>query len=283
MTIGQEGIGAPAGAPTLVAFGCPNCGWTGEFDNRFTQWCESCGFNADTEPQKPRKRWAARREARARARAEQLCEELSTAGDLRPTSAARIAVFVVATLVHLVTVALVIASILAIRTWSAKYWWGWPLGGIGILVAIGVRPQLWRVLRKPRGMEACMTRAQAPALFGLLDRCAAQVQAPVPDYVLMDSRFNATTRNIGLRRERLLTLGVPLWAVLDGPERVALLGHELGHHVNRDLTRTVWAVTARRSLLEWIKLFNPGESARERILRRRLRRSGTLESLSHSA
>lgn len=116
MSIGQEGIGASADAPAMVAFGCPNCGWTGEFDHRFTQWCEGCGFNAETAPQKPEKRWAARRNARARARAEQLCEQLTAAQDLRPTSATGVAVTAVSTLVHLVTVAVVVASVLAIRT-----------------------------------------------------------------------------------------------------------------------------------------------------------------------
>ncbi|HEU5428542.1 MAG TPA: M48 family metalloprotease [Actinocrinis sp.] len=281
MTIGQEGTGTPIDAPALVAFGCPNCGRTGEIDARFVQWCESCGFNADTAPEKPEKRRAARRKARARARAEKLCDQLTTAEDLRPTSATGIAVTVVSTLVHLVTVALVIGSVLAVQTWAPKYWWGWPLGVLGILVAIAVRPQLWGVLRKPRDMDQnCLTRDRAPALFGLLDRCAAQSAAPVPDYVLMDTRFNAATRSIGLRRKKLLTLGVPLWVVLSGPERVALLGHELGHHVNRDVTHGIWATTARRSLVEWIRMFNPRESVRDRFARRRLGRSGLLESLA---
>lgn len=281
MTIGQEGTGAPIDAPALVAFGCPNCGWTGEFDARFVQWCESCGFNADTAPEEQEKRRAARRRERSRARAERLCEQLATAEDLRPTSATGIAVTVLSTLVHLVTVAVVVGSVLAVKTWAPKYWWGWPLGVLGILVAIAVRPQLRSVLRKPRDMdENCLTREKAPALFGLLDRCAAQLSAPIPDYVLMDTRFNAATRSIGLRREKLLTLGVPLWVVLSGPERVALLGHELGHHVNRDVTHGVWATTARRSLLEWIRMFNLRESVRDRFARRRLGRSGPLESLA---
>lgn len=69
MTTSQEGIGAPKDAPTLVAFGCPNCGWSGEFDTRFVQWCAGCGFNADTTPEKAEKRRVARRRERARARA----------------------------------------------------------------------------------------------------------------------------------------------------------------------------------------------------------------------
>jgi Zn-dependent protease with chaperone function len=281
VTIGQEGTGALTGTPTLVAFGCPNCGWTGEFDARFVQWCEGCGFNADSAPDKPEKPRVARRRERARTRAEQQCEQLITAEDLRPTSATGIAVTIAATLVHLATVMLVIGSILAIKTWSGKYWWGWPLGIFGILLALAVRPQPLRVLRKPRGLdESCLTRDKAPALFGLLDRCAAQLKAPVPDYVFVDAQFNASTRDIGLRRKKLLTLGVPLWSVLTGPERVALLGHEIGHQVNRDVTHGLWAMMARRSLAEWVKMFNPRESGFERFARRQRERSGLIQTLA---
>lgn len=281
MTMGMEGAHAPVGAPTLVAFGCPNCGWTGEFDTRFTRWCESCGLNADPAPPTPEKRWAARRKQRARVRAEKLCDQLTAARDLRPASATGVMVTVVSTLVHLVTLGVVIASLLVIRTWSATYWWAWALGGFGMLVAIVVRPRLWRALRKPKGLEeACLTRETAPSLFALLELCAAQLSAPVPDYVQMSSAFNAGTRDFGLRRRKLLTLGVPLWTVLTGPQRIALLGHELAHHVNRDVAHGLWATTARRSLIEWIKLFNPRESRRERIVRRRTAGIRPIESLA---
>lgn len=182
---------------------------------------------------------------------------------------------------HLVTVVLVIGSILAIKTWSGKYWWGWPLGIFGLSLALAVRPQLWGVLRKPHGLdESCLTREKAPALFGLLDRCAAQLKAPVPDYVLVDADFNASTWDVGLRRKKLLILGLPLWSILSGPQRVALLGHEMGHHVNRDVTHGLWTMMARRSLVEWVKIFNPRESGFERLARRQRERVGIIQSLA---
>lgn len=159
-----------------MAFGCPSCGWSGEFDTRFTQWCENCGYNADPAPPAPEKRWAAWRKQRARVRAQKLCDQLTAAQDLRPTSVTGVAVTVVSTLVHLVTLAIVIASFIVVWTWSAKYWWAWVLGGFGILLAITVRPQLWRALRKPKSLEErSLTRETAPALFALLERCAAQL------------------------------------------------------------------------------------------------------------
>ena len=209
-------------------FECPDCGWSGEFDNRFAQWCERCGFNAESAPPEPDKRWTARRKGRARARAKELCDQLATAPDLRPTSAAGIAVTVASTLVHLMTAGLVVASVLVIDTWSANYWWARVAGAFGILTAIVVRPQLGRLLREPKGLDESLTRETAPALFALLERCAAPLRAPVPEYVVLNGSFNAETGAAGLRRRKYLVLGVPLWSALTGPQRVALLGHELG-------------------------------------------------------
>src|ERR1700741_3613513 len=87
VTISGAGPGTAVDAPKSVAFACPECGWTGEFDSRFTQWCEKCGFNADPAPPNEGKRRSTRRTARERARAEEQCERLSAAQELRPTSA----------------------------------------------------------------------------------------------------------------------------------------------------------------------------------------------------
>ena len=59
---------------------------------------------------------------------------------------------------------------------------------------------------------------------------------------------------------------------------MALLGHELAHHVNRDVTHGLLATTARRSLAEWMKLFNPRETRRDRFATRRLGRGAGFAS-----
>ncbi|HEY7296021.1 MAG TPA: M48 family metalloprotease [Dehalococcoidia bacterium] len=48
---------------------------------------------------------------------------------------------------------------------------------------------------------------------------------------------NAAFGRMGWRRRRVLLLGQPLPLTLDSQERVALLGHELGHGVNGDAVR----------------------------------------------
>jgi hypothetical protein len=104
----------------------------------------------------------------------------------------------------------------------------------------------------------------APSFYALLDRCAAEIGCAVPERVRFDARFNASTGRFGLRGRTTLTLGLPLWTVASGPERVALLGHELAHQVNGDATHGLWADSARRSLDEWMRLLNPRQTRLER-------------------
>ncbi|WP_328822533.1 M48 family metalloprotease [Micromonospora rubida] len=55
----------------------------------------------------------------------------------------------------------------------------------------------------------------------------------------MDGALNAYATAVGPRRRRVLCLGLPLWGSLPAQERVALLGHELGHFVNGDPRRSL--------------------------------------------
>jgi Zn-dependent protease with chaperone function len=60
---------------------------------------------------------------------------------------------------------------------------------------------------------------------------------------------------------------MPLWTILSGPERIALLGHELGHQVNGDPGHGCLAGSARRSLRQWMVLLNPRTAPYERRVR----------------
>jgi heat shock protein HtpX len=82
-----------------------------------------------------------------------------------------------------------------------------------------------------------ITRAQAPELHMLIDEVAATISAPRPHIVQVHSGFNASSTAYGLRRRRVIRIGLPMWAALTPAERVALLAHELGHFVNGDVRR----------------------------------------------
>jgi hypothetical protein len=179
-----------------------------------------------------------------------------------------VAVTALSTVVHLVTLCLpVTAVLLVIGTHKAP--WAWVLGVLAVLSAIAVRPRFGAMLRGPKKKGGWIRAQDAPLFFALLGKCAAALKAPVPDQVRFDTRFNAATARFGLKQRTYLLLGVPFWQVIDGQQRIAVLGHELGHQVNGDTTHGLWAAGARRSLAEWMRLLDPRETGFERQSRRR--------------
>lgn len=143
----------------------------------------------------------------------------------------RIGVLAISVALHLTVLACLVGGLwLCVQDFPSL--WLLP-GGILVLIAIELRPRFGRM------EDGAVTRSEAPALYALVDRVAAAVGAPPPHAVVVDEDFNAGAGTVGIRRRRVLTLGLPLWGSLDPQGRVALLGHELGHFVNGDVRRTL--------------------------------------------
>ena len=129
----------------------------------------------------------------------------------------------------------------------------WPqlmafVGFLLVLLAVALHPRLGKV---SKGVYV-VDQAQSPALVRLVARVAAELGTRPPDLIVVDERFNASCTAVGLRRTRVLVLGLPLWAALPPQQRVALIAHELGHFVNGDL---------RNGLVTWLPVNTLGELA----------------------
>lgn len=241
----------------LRDFACPSCGQRMRLDVRFVQWCVECGHGADPKPLELDAR-SGRRAEREQARSLRLFESLRSAPNLRPTSASGVAVTAISTVVHVIGLA-----VLVIPIWLVVATNGFYLSDIALLIG-GVT--FWAVLPRKafRGPDAeGMGRDQAPNLYALLDQCSAQLGCAVPAKVFVGGRYNASTGRIILRRESYLAIGMPLWTILSGQERIALLGHELGHQVNGDPAHGTWAGTARWSLGQWMRVLSPRQNTYE--------------------
>ncbi|MEV4510770.1 M48 family metallopeptidase [Dactylosporangium sp. NPDC049525] len=107
----------------------------------------------------------------------------------------------------------------------------------GPVLIIGTIVLIWPRRRERHWQPWVVDARTAPALFGLLARVAAAAGTPMPHEVHLDHDVNASTSVQGLRRRRILSVGLPLWAALDPQERIGLLAHEFGHFVNRDARR----------------------------------------------
>ncbi|QTT72045.1 M48 family metallopeptidase [Streptomyces mobaraensis NBRC 13819 = DSM 40847] len=228
---------------------CPECDGVIPIDERYVDWCDSCDWNVDPDPAEPRPgRVAAVRRTLARRYGEQLADEMGRGGGLgRPRrDAATVAAFALALLVHGVTVAVAVAGVLLIVLgWSTVVQ---PVIGV---VALAVSVVLWpRPARLPRNAPV-LYRADAPELFALIDEVGAGVGTAGVDAVVVDARFNAAVTAYGYRGRRVLFLGLPLWRVLSPRERVALLGHELGHFAHGDIRYGFITGQALHTLSTW--------------------------------
>ncbi|MFI5763016.1 M48 family metallopeptidase [Streptomyces sp. NPDC051563] len=217
----------------------------------YVTWCAACDWNVDPgAPDPDRGRLAQVRRRLARRHGEQLAEEIGRVGSGdrrgRPDGSTVLA-FGLALLVHGITAGLFLAAAVLIVG-------GWHTGiqpVLGVLLLVGVAVLLPRPGRSPSG-PAVLYRADAPGLFGLIDEVGAAVGTAGVHAVVVDASFNAAVSTYGYRGRRVLVLGLGLWEILTPQERVALLGHELGHFANGDIRSSFLMHGALRSLVEWL-------------------------------
>jgi Zn-dependent protease with chaperone function len=239
-----------------IVSSCPQCGVEIRTDRRFTTWCAACDWNVDPQGPGEQKRGLDRARRRLAQRyGELLFAELqgeggegSGSGRLRTLSG--LLAYAIALTVHGLTVVLA-----AVGVWGLVDGWG----GIGMVfglfflaLAWSLRPRLNRLSDDDR----VLPRAEAPELYALIDEIAAALGTRGVDAVVVDAKANASVTQLGLRR-RLLTLGLPLWEVLSPQQRIALVGHELGHFTNGDTRYGMVVGTAFKSLGTWLYYLQP--------------------------
>ncbi|MFF4790742.1 M48 family metallopeptidase [Streptomyces sp. NPDC001276] len=231
---------------------CPACGAEIRADARFVIWCASCDWNVDPAPEEEHNRLDRARRALARKHGEKLLAEMTDGENLRARrDAPSVLAYVIALAVHGVTVVLASAG-----AWCLLSGWGVPgmvLGGILLVAAWVLRP-------RPPGLPEdalVLHRTDAPELYALVDQVAQVVGTRGADLIAVDAEINASVMSYGLHGRRLLTLGVPLWETLTPQQRIALLGHELGHYSNGDTRHGLVVSTAYRSLTTWLYYFAP--------------------------
>ncbi|MGC5568496.1 M48 family metallopeptidase [Streptomyces sp. FR-108] len=232
---------------------CPQCGAEIRADGRFTTWCAGCDWNVDPErPGEEHGRLERRRRRLARRHGERLAAEVAAGETMRPRrDAAGLAAYLIALTVHGVTVALAVGAVWFLVT-------GW--GGAGMVLGLVLAVLTWTL--RPRFSELpddrpLLTRTDAPALFSLIDEVAVVAGTRGVDTVAVSTELNASVTTYGIRGRRLLTIGMPLWEILTPQERIALLGHELGHYSNGDTRHGLIIGNALRSLSTWRYYVDP--------------------------
>jgi len=168
---------------------------------------------------------------------------------------------VVALAVHLVTVLIAAAAVAVWFTGLALFVRA-VLSALLAMTLLAVQPVDRR--RRRRRVPSGWTREQAPTCFALLDQITAAIGAKAPQLLVPTAKTSAFSVTIG--GTTCLAIGVPLWESLDDGGRIALLAHELGHQVNRDIGRHWWVRSALVSARNWRVLCWPGQDGVEQAM-----------------
>jgi STE24 endopeptidase len=143
-----------------------------------------------------------------------------------------------ATLLGVAQTALVAIPIYALLWLTPDWWWLWA--GLVLTLFGVVLTNLAPVLIVP--LFYTLRPLPAGDLRVRLERLAAECGTVVRGVFVMDMSRRTRAANaalMGIGNTRRIVLGDTLLAAFDGPEVGAVLAHELGHHVHRDLWRAI--------------------------------------------
>jgi Zn-dependent protease with chaperone function len=231
---------------------CPQCQALVPVHTGYITWCDRCGWNLKPEEgRRPRNRLASLHASLGRTQSRMLFDRFVRAQSLQPgLSAARVLAYVIAGAVHLMTLALVPLGIIFVVRGRPNF----LFVGLGLLCLATA----WVLRPRPQKLPTGIARRDSfPALYTLVDAVAQSLGTSRVRGIVVDEQFNAAFAQVGWRRHKVLYLGLPLWSILDGQEKVALLAHELAHGVNRDAHRGFFVGTAIHSLATWYALLHP--------------------------
>jgi Zn-dependent protease with chaperone function len=231
---------------------CPNCQAIVPVHEGFVTWCDRCGWNINPgqleQSQNPF-RIAYRRLGQTQSQA--LLEYYTEVKSLRPSlTISKILAGVAAATIHAITLGFAAPGITLIVL-------GWPylVAIAGGLLCLGMA---WFLRPRPAKVpDGIVSRAEFAALYHLVDSVANLLNAPAVDGIVVNEDFNASYGQFGWRRKGVLSIGLPLWVLLDDEERVALIAHELAHSVNGDAARGFFIATAMSTLENWYTLLLP--------------------------
>jgi Zn-dependent protease with chaperone function len=131
------------------------------------------------------------------------------------------------------------------------------LGWAGIFSAAGALTVLWALrprwsFQKHQDDVEYLSPERFPALHALVEDVARRVGSRVPRKVYLADQATAfitmQRRWFGLRREAIVGVGFPLFAILSREELASVLAHEFGHHTGGDLTLGPWVYRTRSAI-----------------------------------
>ncbi len=231
---------------------CPKCATPIAMFPGYPLWCPKCGWSV--EPQRPKAPSSIAEEAGARMSTWMGASVLGDVeGGRRAYGLFRLATYAYASLAYVLLLACFVGgAALIVLPWLN------PFALVAGIVLLGIG---YVAFPRPLDEPEVVDRAEFPALYRLADEVASDLGAHAVDGIAVDGSFNASFGRYGWRGRRIMTIGLPLFTVLDGQERVAVVAHEIAHDVNRDPARSMFVGGAVRTLVELYSFFLPQEAS----------------------
>lgn len=181
-----------------------------------------------------------------------LRHDLARPGALRRRVSGSLVLATVFSLVVLLTAIALFAAGMAVVFWPDLVW------PVRLMIAVPLIGLAW--LGRPRWVnppDESRSLADYPALRRLMQRIAERLHVETPARVVVSPEFNAGVGRYGWRGTTVFDLGLPLAAVLEPQELVALIGHELGHLSAGDPQRHWLIGSTVTALASWYDALRP--------------------------
>jgi len=233
---------------------CPSCGSSMDNNFGYVVWCTECNYNInpsfiEEKLNKLQKIYKNMGDKFGKATLNKILESKT----IEPTfSWFRLGTFLVSTLIHGFSIFCFFTSIIMIFHWYEHFWYK-VIGPILFGISLITRPKVYKLDKN----EQILPREEFSSLYQLVDDIAIKSGIKKVNGIIINQDYNASITTIGIRRKKILYLGLPLLSVLTKEERIALLGHELGHSANHDLSRSFYVGTAIRTVLNWYLILAP--------------------------
>ncbi|WP_243297851.1 M48 family metallopeptidase [Bacillus litorisediminis] len=233
---------------------CPQCQKQMPAASEYITWCEYCDYNVNPtipEESTPITRLYERLGERL---GESLVENIKEG--VTPTAwIPTIAAFFIATIVHMVSLGLLLGGLYCLFFADKNIYIY-----IAIVLLFGLswvlRPRIDRLEKD----QFILPRDEFPTLYGICEKISEEMNTKKVDGIIIDHGFNASITEVGFRRKVIVTVGLPLFSILNADERLSVLAHEIGHKENKDLSKSFYLGTAISTIYTWFDLLYPDKA-----------------------
>ncbi|MGU3470786.1 M48 family metallopeptidase [Paenibacillus sp. D51F] len=246
------------GLDRQATISCPRCGKNVPCDQQFQSWCE-CGWNIEPRTPDMRDRFSRLYHKLGVRQGEQMLEEVKYSisnGDWRDKLKANLLLYLVATIIHLVSLSMFISGVWLIVAYHSNHWFPTAIGMLMVAIQIITVPRLGSVDKK-----GLISREDYPTLYRVVDAVSDSLGTSRVYGVQINEEFNASFTQLGWRGRKVITLGLPLFAICSPQEKIALIAHETAHGANHDVTRNRYVWSAYIAAEQWYYFFTPARGA----------------------